>query len=138
MSADSCWDVQTGVFTCLTGNTALIAFLADGADSVLDYVPTGTAFPYIVIGESQSKPLDGQRVSGNDMTLTIHTYGRGSGMQEIRRIMSAIYDALHTVSFTVPNQILVLCQCVDSETRLEDDGVTRHGVQRFQIITEPA
>jgi len=108
MSADSCWDVQTGVFTCLTENTTLTTLLADGADSVLDHVPAGTAFPYIVIGESQSKPLDGQCVSGNDMILTLHIYGRHSGMQEIRRIMSAIYDALHTVSFTVPNQILVL------------------------------
>ena len=137
MSADSCWDVQTGVFTCLTENAALIDLLANGADSVLDHVPVGTAFPYIVIGESQSKPLDGQRVSGNDMILTLHIYGRGCGMQEIRRIMSAIYDALHTVSFAVPNQILVLCQYVDSETVLEDDGMTRHGIQRFQIITEP-
>ena len=137
MSADSCWDVQTGVFTCLTGNTALIDLLANGADSVLDHVPAGTTFPYIVIGESQSKPLDGQRVSGNDIILTLHTYGRGNGMQEIRRIMSAIYDALHTVSFAVPNQILVLCQYVDSGTGLEDDGMTRHGIQRFQIITEP-
>ncbi|MFH1158060.1 MAG: DUF3168 domain-containing protein [Pseudomonadota bacterium] len=138
MSVDSCWDVQTGVFTRLTGNTALTALLANGANSVLDHVPAGTAFPYIVIGESMSKPLGGQRVSGNDMTLTIHSYSRGSGMQEIRGIMSAVYDALHTVSFTVPNQILVLCQCVDSGTGLENDGMTRHGVQRFQIITEPA
>ena len=71
------------------------------------------------------------------MILTIHTYGRGCGMQEIRRIMSVIYDALHIVSFAVPNQILVLCQYVDSETGLEDDGMTRHGIQRFQLITEP-
>ena len=138
MSADSVWDVQTGVFSTLTGNAALIALLASGADSVLDHVPAGTAFPYVVIGESSSRPMDSQRFSGNDVTLSIHTYSRGSGMQQSRRIMSAIYDALHDVSFAVPNQTLVLCQCLETETMLDGDGATRHGIQRFQIITEPA
>jgi len=136
MSADSAWDVQTGVFTRLAGFTALTALLANGAGSVLDHVPQGTAFPYVVIGETRSQPMDSQRVSGNDVTLALHTYSRGSGMQQARHIMSAVYDALHQISFTVPNQTLVLCQCLGAETSLSDDGLTRHGVQHFQIITE--
>ena len=81
--------------------------------------------------------MDSQSASGNDVTLAIHTYSRGSGMQQARHIMSAVYDALHNASFAVPNQTLVLCQCLDTEARLEDDGMTRHGIQRFKIITEP-
>ncbi len=137
MSADSIWDVQTGVFAHLAATSAITALLAGGAGGVLDHVPAGTAFPYVVLGETRSLPLDSQRVSGNDVTLTLHTYSRGSGMQQARRIMAAIYDALHNIYFSVPNQTLVLCQCLDAETRLEADGLTRHGIQRFQIITEP-
>jgi hypothetical protein len=138
MSADSAWDVQTGVFAGLTGNTALTNLLAAGAASVLDHVPAGTALPYVVIGETSSRPMDSQRVSGNDMTLTIHAYSRGSGMHQLKSIMSAVYAALHDVSFAVPNQILVLCQCLETATLLEGDGMTRHGIQHFKIITEPA
>ena len=137
MSAESTWDVQTGVFSCLTGDVPLTALLSSGADSILDHVPAGTSFPYVVIGEARAKPMNTQAVSGNDITLTIHAYSRGSGMQQVRKIMAAIYDALHHASFSVQNQVLVLCQCLESETRLEEDGITRHGIQHFQIITEP-
>ena len=146
MSADSLWDVQTSVFTLLTGTSALTARLANGANSILDYVPTGTAFPYVVLGAAQSVPMDTQGVLGNEVTLTIDTYSRASGMDEARHIMSQIYDTLHNASFTVPNQVLVQCQCLDSATGLEADGmgryaqsaIVRHGQQRFRIITEPA
>jgi len=146
MSADSLWDVQNGVYATLTSTSALTALLANGAGSILDYVPTGTAFPYVVLGAAQSLPLDTQGVSGNEVTLTIDTYSRATGMDELRHIMSQIYDALHNASFTVPNQVLVQCQCLGSSTGVEADGmgkfqqnaVVRHGVQRFRIITEPA
>lgn len=137
MSADSSWDVQAGVFTRLTGVSAVTSLLAGGAAGVLDHVPEGTAFPYIVIGEASSQPLDSQGSSGNDVTVAIHTYSRGIGMKEVKNIMSAVDDALHDISFTVPNQILVLCQRLESQAVLEDDGQTRHGIQHFQIITEP-
>ncbi len=146
MSADSLWDVQTGVFTVLTGTAGLTALLANGAGSILDHVPTGTAFPYVVIGAAQSSPMDTQGVSGNEVTLTIDTYSRAPGMQEARHIMAQIYDALHNAAFAVPNQVLVQCRCIDSATAIEADGmgrfeqnaVVRHGAQRFRIVTEPA
>lgn len=134
MSADSGWDVQSGIFSRLTGTAAVTTLLAGG---VLDHVPPGTAFPYVVLGETASSPMDSQGVSGSDITMTLHTYSRGGGMKEAKQIMSAIYDALHNASFSVPNQTLVLCRYIDAETSLEADGLTRHGRQRFQIITEP-
>jgi len=137
MSADSLWDVQTAIYTVLTGIGGL---------KILDYVPTGTAFPYVVLGAAQSQPCDTQSVSGNEVTLTIDSYSRATGTSELRHIMSQIYDALHNASFSVPNQILVQCQCLGSETAIEPDGlgrmqqnaVVRHGAQRFRIITEPS
>ena len=137
MSAESIWDAQGGVFTRLAGVAALTSLLAAGANSILDHVPAGTVFPYVVLGEASSTPVDSQRTSGNDVTVTIHTYSRGFGMKQAKQIMLAIYDALHNVAFAVPNQTLVLCQCLDAHTLLEGDGLTRHGIQRFQLITDP-
>jgi hypothetical protein len=137
MSADSVWDVQSGVYARLTGNSGLTALLAAGADGVLDHVPPGKVFPYAVIGESSARPMDSQRISGCEVTLAIHSYSRSSGMQQLRQIMAAIYDALHDASFTVPSQTLILCQCLGAEAALDGDGLTRHGIQHFKIITEP-
>ena len=145
MSADSLWDVQTGVYAVLTGASGLTALLVNGADSILDHVPPGTDFPYVVLGAAQSVPLDTQGISGNEVTLTIDTYSRATGMNEVRHIMSQIYDALHNAAFAVPNQMLVQCRCLESATdiqadgagRFQQDAIMRHGVQRFRIITEP-
>ena len=145
MSADSLWDVQTGVYAVLTGTSGLTALLANGADSILDHVPAGTDFPYVVLGAAQSVPLDTQGISGNEVTLTIDTYSRATGMNETRHIMSQIYDALHNAAFAVPNQALVQCRCLESATgietedmgRFQQNAIVRHGVQRFRIVTEP-
>lgn len=138
MSADSLWDVQTGVYARLTGAAGLTALLAGGAAGVRDHVPPGTAFPYVVLGEAAARPLDTQDTSGNDIALTLHIYSRGAGMKETKNIMAAIDAALHNAAFAVPNHTLVLCRRLEAAVSLESDGLTRHGVQRFQLITEPA
>jgi len=137
MSIDSTWDVQSAVFTKLTADSVLTSLLADGANGILDHVPSGTNAPYVVLGETRSEPMDTSATSGYEVVLTIHTYSRELGMGEARQIMSAIYNSLHRVSFAVSNQNLILCRLLDTETRLEADGQTRHGIQRFLIVTEP-
>lgn len=137
MSADSVWDVQTAIFSRLSSSSALTSFLTDGADGVRDHVLPSTAFPYVVIGETRSKPFDMAVWSGYEVFFTIHIYSRSAGMNETRQIMEAVYNSLHNAEFNVPNQHLVLCQLQQSETRLEADGKTRHGIQQFRIITEP-
>lgn len=137
MSVESLWDVQRGIFSRLSATAGVTSLLANGASSILDQLPANTPLPYVVIGAGSAAPLDTQAVSGNDVTATIDVYSQGSGMQEVKTIMAAIYDALHHASFSVPNQTMVLCRCLSAEASLESDGVTRHGVQKFQVITEP-
>ena len=137
MSADSAWDVQTAIYARLAGAAALTLQLAAGAAGVCDHVPQGMAFPYVVLSGLQAQPGDTQQTHGYDITLSVASFSRGEGMKELRGVMAAIYDALHDANFTVPNQTLILCRQVSSETQLEQDGITRAGLQRFRIITEP-
>lgn len=137
MSAESVWDVQTAIFSRLSSDENLTTLLADGVQGVRDHVPLNTSFPYLVIGETRCKPFDTVAEEGMENIFTIHCYSRESGMNETRQIMSAIYDSLHNADFSVPNQSLISCRLQQSETRLESDGKTRHGIQQFQIITEP-
>jgi len=138
MAAESMWDVQAAVFTKLTGTSGLTSLLAAGAASVLDHVPAGTAFPYVVLGESSAQPFATQGGESRDVSVTIHTYSQGAGMKQAKQIMAAIHGALHRADFTVSNQKLILCRATTSQTELLADGMTRHGVQTFRLVTEPA
>jgi hypothetical protein len=135
MPQDSLWPVQAAIYGVLAGATALTAQLADGADSVFDHVPQGSAFPYIVLGESAAEPLETQTGGGCDITIDIHAYSRALGMKEAKAVMAAISGALHGQNFAVTGQRLVFCRLQSQQLR--QDGETRHGVQRYRIITEP-
>ncbi|MEZ0226537.1 MAG: DUF3168 domain-containing protein [Alphaproteobacteria bacterium] len=137
MTGDSAWDVQTALYARLTGTSALTALLAAGSNGVCDHVPQGLAFPYVVLSSLQATASDTQQTHGYDITISIASYSRSEGMKELRGIMAVIYDTLHDAGFAVPNQSLILCQQISSETQLEPDGITRAGLQRFRIITEP-
>lgn len=135
MPQDSLWPVQAAIYGVLAAAPALTALLAEGGSSVFDHVPQGSAFPYIVLGESAAQPLETQTGGGYDTTLDIHTYSRALGMKEAKAVMAAISDCLHGQDFAIAGQRLVFCR-LTSQT-LRQEGETRHGVQRFRIITEP-
>lgn len=130
--------MQKAVYDRLAAVTGLTGLLAMGADSVFDHVPRGSAFPYVAIGEMRLQPMDTQGGQGSDISLSIHSYSKGAGHKEAREIMAAIYDALHDAGFSVANRTLILCRLVGATSAMENDGETYHGLQRFQIITEPA
>lgn len=138
MPSDGAFDVQKAVYDRLSATPGLTALLAAGASGVFDHVPRGSVFPYVAIGEMRLQPLDTQGGFGSDITLSIHSYSRGAGHKEAREITSAIYDALHEAEFSVANRTLVLCRLSGAASFMESDGETYHGLQRFQIITEPA
>ena len=133
MAKDSSWDVQSGVFTALCANQNLTSLLADGVNSICDHVAQGSAFPYIVLGESDNAELAGNALEHNS---SINIYSKSAGMNEVKQIMSAIYETLHNKDFTIPNNRLVLCLIQNSSARVAGDGKTRLGLQSFKIITE--
>jgi hypothetical protein len=138
MPQDSSWAVQAAVYSRLCADAGLTSLLAAGAASIFDHVPQGSAFPYIALGSLAARPLETQGGGGYDISLDIHCYSRALGMKQARAVMAAVASALHGADFAVTGQVLVLCRLTEQETALEPDGETRHGLQRFTIITEPA
>ena len=137
MPQDSAWAVQAAVYSRLCADTGVTGLLAAGDASIFDHVPEASAFPYIALGDMAAKPFETQVGTGNDIIFDIHCYSTGLGMKQAREIMAAVSSCLHEVAFTVTGHTLVLCRLASQETRLEADGETRHGLQRFRIITEP-
>ena len=116
--------------------TAVYARLSAQLDTpVYDDVPQGSEYPYTVIGDDTAVEWDGDTFLGTEATLTIHTWSQYSGRAEVKGIMSSIYAALHRYSLSIAGYNTVTCTWEFAETFLEADGETRHGVQRFRLIT---
>lgn len=138
MSPESQWDAQTALKTVLDAAPALTGLLAAGPNSIYDHVPATAAFPYVVIGQAQSRPWDTQEDTGLEQDITIQVYSRHRGYRETKLIMQALYDALHRQEFAVNNQIAISCLFTLGEVFLEADGLTRRGVQNYTVLTEPS
>ncbi len=134
MSADSQWDVQASMYTAVQADTSLTALLAN---RVFDYVPEESAFPYIVLGDAFAEPFDTQIGRGLNIRLTLQSFSRYQGMQEIKQIMQAVYDLLHEKNdWSIAGQSVISCRFVSSRTIVDKDGKTRSAIQNFEIITE--
>ena len=145
MTADSQWPLQQAVYDALSGDAVLQGLTGQVPARVFDHVPQETwrtpdssgAFPpYVVIGLSTVREFDSKTEDGCDQTLTIHTWSRHRGFKEAKQIMSAVVDVLDRGALTVAGHALIQLRFEFSDSFLEEDGMTRHGVQRFRALTE--
>jgi|TARA_R100001460_G_scaffold94_1_gene323 hypothetical protein len=124
-------ELQTTVYNALIGNNPLTTKL--GGNNIYDFVPEGTSFPYVKVGD-QTMVDDGTKdKKGSDFTLIVHTFSRYRGSKEIKEIMSLIYDVLHESSLSVSGASNNM-RFEFSDIIKEPDGLTTHGVQRFRVF----
>ena len=131
-------EVQKAIFDKLSTDTALSALVAGVYDAVPQPADSGSdlQFPYVTIGEDTALDWDTDTSVGKGATLTIHSWSRYRGRTEVKQIQGAIYEALHLSNLSVFGYTTVLCLSEFSESMLDPDGLTRHGVQRFRIILD--
>lgn len=125
------WELQQAVYAALTGSASLMALATGG---VHDHVPQGTGFPYVVVGDELSNPADTDDILGAEHMISVHTWSRYAGMGEARQIMQEVYTALHRSRLVVEGAAFVDCLIDSSQVFLDEDGLTRHGVQRFRVL----
>lgn len=133
----SFWDVQTGIYSKLSGDSTVTDLLAD-ADSVYDHVPQDSVFPYITIGEVDSADFSTKDFQGQEHEIKIKVWSRYRGEKEVKQIMEAVYDSLHLQSITMSSNDLILLRFMDAEARLESDGLTRLGEITFRVLVCPS
>lgn len=133
MTADSQWPVHQAVYQALVDSAGVGALIGD---RIYDEVPQGAAtFPYVVIGEATALPFDGQTLDGMEQTLTLHIWSRYPGQKEAKQIMAAVAAALDDRALSVSGHTLVNLRFEFSEVFTDEDRKTRHGVQRYRIVT---
>lgn len=125
------WNLQKALFTALDGN---VTGIDDASVSVYDDVPENTAYPYVILGEETTANNGSKTVDGVEHTITIHVWSQYRGRREIKEIMESVYSLLHEADISVTGASLVHIRQEFSNTLMENDGITRHGVMRFRVV----
>lgn len=108
---------------------------------VFDSVPQANsssyaAFPYVTIGEDVFTDISTDTELMQMCSITIHTWSRQDGRAEIKKIQGYIYDLLNRRRIDHPEYKFININQVTSQSQLESDGQTRHGIQTFNLIIE--
>lgn len=107
-------------------------------DDVQQAIEAGdsTSFPYVTIGEDVFTDTSTDTELMGLVSITIHTWSRTAGRAETKKIQGLVYDALNRVNLVQSGYKFVNINNVSSQSNLESDGFTRHGVQTFNLIIE--
>lgn len=93
-------------------------------------------FPYITIGDDTHNDWSTDTSLGDDATITIHCWSRYRGRAEVKEIQGYVYGILARAELSVSGFHFVTCEFLDSQSFVDTDGLTRHGVQTFRVILD--
>lgn len=135
--------IQTAITARLRAVPELVALLADGADSITDYVDQDatpeddSVFPYVTLGDDQHAEWDTDTSTGLDTDLQIHVWTRYRGRLTAKEIQAVIRTALDQHDLFVGGGVeAVLLYFVSSSVSPDPDGKTHHGIQTFHLLTD--
>ena len=103
---------------------------------VYDNAPQGATFPYVTIGEANLTDNDTDNTQNVYISYVIHVWSQADGRKEIKTIMGQIYSALHLTKFSESGYSFTENYFLSSDSFVETDGKTRHGVQTFKLTME--
>jgi Protein of unknown function (DUF3168) len=126
------------VYDALQADAALFALVGE---RIYDNVPqnlnsAAEIFPYITIGEDAQTAWDAHYEVGSSASITVHTWSRSRGKIETKNIQGAIYEALNRKVFTYAGYDIIATDFEGSESFVDFDGLTRHGVSVFRVLLQ--
>lgn len=130
--------VQTAIYNKLINDAPLMAVINAVYDDVPQANSSGNeaAFPYVTIGEDSHVDISTDLELMDQVSITIHTWSRFSGRSETKQIQGLISDSLNRANLVESGYKFINIARVGSESFLDSDGFTRHGVQTFNLLIE--
>jgi hypothetical protein len=132
MSGSSLNSIQKAIYTTLTSDSALMAKIT----GVFDNVPDNQPYPYITIGEATSSRFRTFSRFGEEVFITLHIWSQYAGFKEANDILNDMNRLLADQNLTTSGWDTISCFYDFSETLRDSDGVTRHIVVRYRILTQ--
>jgi len=131
--------IQQTIYNALVGNATLMGLIKGVYDHVQQPADAGdiTAFPYITIGSDSVQPWDTDSSLGVEARVTINVWSRERGRKQTKAILDQVRTVLHYKNLTVTGGGgFVYCLLEYSETFLDPDGLTMHGVARYNLVID--
>ncbi|MET9396281.1 DUF3168 domain-containing protein [Kitasatospora sp. NPDC002965] len=126
--------VQAAVYAALTADEQLLAL----ASGVYDYVPEGTAYPYVVIGEAIETPDNRLGGFGRQTVLTLHIWSQYRGHHQGQAVGARVMAVLDHQPLAIDglDHVSTHYEMGQTLTDPEPPGDIRHLVHRYRIKTE--
>jgi hypothetical protein len=129
--SDLSWPLQQAIYDALLADGDLTSLMT----GVYDQAPAEAVLPYVTLGPTSATDWSSASFSGQDHDLAIDVWTTGPGHGQAKRIMAAVYGALHDRDLTIAGGNLVLLQFRFSDVFTDADGETVHGAMRFRALT---
>ncbi|CAN5256080.1 DUF3168 domain-containing protein [soil metagenome] len=126
--------LQKGLISRLRADAAITALLGDPA-RVWDEPEAVPAFPYLLIGRSQSRDV-GADGCGVEHTLTLNCVSRFPGVEEVKAIVAAVRARLSDAVVEVDGVRTISLRTSFADVFRSGDGRRAYGVIRVRAVTE--
>ena len=127
--------LQTGLRAALLADADLVTAL--GGQLVFDDVPREAPFPYITIGEIETRDWSTQTSRGNEHTVTVHVWSRYRGRKQVQELIGEVDRILDGTDPPLTGHRLVNLSTVFWTALREPDGEVYRGTVRLRAVTEP-
>ena len=127
--------LQTGLRAALLADADLVTAL--GGQQVFDDVPREAPFPYITIGEIETRDWSTQTSRGNEHTVTVHVWSRYRGRKQVQELIGEVDRILDGTDPPLTGHRLVNLSTVFWTALREPDGEVYRGTVRLRAVTEP-
>lgn len=125
-------ETQKTIFTILSGDPTLAGLLGAG-QRIFDNVPENQAYPYVTM---QLKPWANRANTtwdGWEGDLTLNVWCRASGDLQVQTIQKRIDELLNNVDPCIDGWSVVSLRRTVLDILQDPDGVTLHGIQKFNL-----
>lgn len=125
-------DYQKAVVALLKADAALTAIVP--AVRIAETIADTLDYPHMWIEEGGGEDWSTKTESGVSEELVLHVGSRYNGTKEVKQIGERLHALLHFVTLLLDNGQCVVARFDRYNILLDQDGVTRHGVFRFQFL----
>lgn len=135
MSTSPALALQTGLRAALLADAGLVSALGGG--QVFDDVPREAPFPYITIGDIDTRDWSTQSSRGHEHTVTLHLWSRYRGRKQVQDLIAEVDRILDGAAPPLNGHRLVNLSTVFWTAQREPDGEVYRGTMRLRAVTEP-
>lgn len=122
------WVIQEKIFAALNDVVSC---------PVYNMTPQKTPFPYVTIGQATNSVNDTDTTVNQNSVFSIHAWSQDTySDKEVKQIQGEVFDALYLIQFLDDDYSFTKNTFLSSQIFIDSDGITRHGIQDFNLTIQ--